>query len=174
MTHEVASMFFVVLAIAALAAMAWSWRRRTRRDAGVTAPVGERRGAVHAEFTGLYVATTRHEAPLDRLNVRHLAFRSRVTVVVTDQGVALELPGEPTVFLDRGRLRAVGRATWTIDRVVEPDGLVLIAWAADDGTICDSYVRLQEADPDDLVSRIQRLIAHTDSDSDSTQMGAQR
>ncbi|WP_309067298.1 hypothetical protein [Microbacterium sp.] len=172
MSHEAASLIFVAIAVIALALMVWGWRRRARRDARVTAPVAERRGAVRATFTGLYVATTRHDEPLDRLNVKHLAFRSRVTVTVTDAGVALDMPGEPTVFLDAPRLRDAGRATWTIDRVVEYDGLVLLAWTADDGTICDSYVRLQNADPDALVSEVQRL--RTDSDSDSTQMGAQR
>ena len=165
-------MIFVAIAVVALALMVWGWRRRARRDAGVTAPVAERRGAVRAAFTGLYVATTRHGEPLNRLNVKHLAFRSRVTLTVTDAGVALDMPGEPTVFLEAARLRDAGRATWTIDRVVEYDGLVLVAWSADDGTICDSYVRLQDADPDALVSEIRRL--RTDSDSDSTQMGAQR
>jgi hypothetical protein len=174
MRQELASMAFVLLAIALLALMVWGWRRRARRDAGVRAPVAERRGAVRATFTGLYVATTRHDAPLDRLNVRHLAFRSRATIVVTDEGVALEMPGEPTVFLDTARIAGTGRATWTIDRVVENDGLVLLAWTADDGTVCDTYLRLQEAAPDALVAEIERLLRDADSDSDSTQMGAQR
>ena len=170
MTQEFAASLFALLAVAAIALMAWGWRRRSRRDAGLAAPLGGIRGAVRAEFSGLYVATTRHDAPLDRLNVRHLAFRSRVALTVTDEGVALDMPGEPTVFVAASRLRGVGRATWTIDRVVENDGLVLIAWAADDDTICDTYVRLQDADPDALVARIQDL----QTPHDSTQMGAQR
>lgn len=170
MSQEIAALLFALLAVAAIGSMAWGWRRRSRRDAAIVAPVGEARGAILARFAGLYVATTRHDAPLDRLNVTHLAFRSRVTVTVTDEGVALDLPGEPTLFLASDRLRGAGRATWTIDRVVESDGLVLIAWAADDHTICDTYVRLQDADPDALVAAIHNL----PTTSDSTQMGAQR
>jgi len=45
-----------------------------------------------------------------------------------------------------------------------------MAWAADDHTICDTYVRLQDADPDALVAAIHNL----PTTSDSTQMGAQR
>lgn len=174
MSHEVASMAFVAIAIAALALMAWGWRRRTRRDAGIAAPIGAPRGEVRGTFVGLYVATTRHDAPLDRLNVKHLAFRSRVTITVTAEGVALDMPGAPTVFLDAPRITGAGRATWTIDRVVESDGLVMIAWTADDGTVCDTYLRLQESDPQALVAEIDRLRQTPDSDSDSTQMGAQR
>ncbi|MER7795800.1 hypothetical protein [Microbacterium sp. NPDC096154] len=168
MTHEAASLVFVLIAVVALSLMAWGWRRRAKRDAGIAAPIGERRGDVRGTYSGLYVATTRHDAPLDRLNVRHLAFRSRVTVTVTSAGVALDMPGEPTVFLDASRLWAVGRATWTIDRVVESDGLVLLAWAAGDGTVCDTYVRLQDGDPNALVAEIDRLR------TDFTQMGATR
>jgi hypothetical protein len=168
MNQVTASMLFVLLAIVVLALMAWGWRRRARRDAGVTAPVGRTRGAVRAEFAGLYVATTRHDAPLDRLNVRHLAYRSRVAVTVTAEGVALDMPGEPTVFLDAPRLKGAGRATWTIDRAVERDGLVMLAWTADDGTVCDTYIRLQDGDPDALVAEIE----HLRGTSDSTQMGA--
>lgn len=168
MNQITASVLFVLLAVVVLALMAWGWRRRARRDARVTAPVGAARGDVRARFSGLYVATTRHDAPLDRLAVRHLAFRSRVQVSVTAEGVALDLPGEPTVFLDAARIVGAGRATWTIDRVVERDGLVMIAWTADDGTVCDTYVRLQDGDPDALVVAIE----HLRSASDSTQMGA--
>ncbi|GAA1738319.1 hypothetical protein [Microbacterium paludicola] len=174
MTQEAAALILVGLAVVVLALMAWGWRRRSRRDAGIAAPVGERRGEIRGTFTGLYVATTRHEAPLDRLNVRHLAFRARATVVVTDAGVALELPGSAPVFLGAARIEGAGRATWAIDRVVENDGLVLVAWTADDGTVCDTYLRLQDGDPDALVAEIARLQTPTDSPSDSTQMGAQR
>ncbi|GGH35738.1 PH-like domain-containing protein [Microbacterium album] len=159
MTRETAALVMATVAALILALMLWGWRRRVRRDAGIVPPVGERRGLTRAVFAGFYVATTRHDAPLDRLTVRHLAHRSRVVVTVTEEGVTLDLPGEPTLFLDAARLAGVGRATWTIDRAVEPDGLVLVAWTADDGTICDTYIRLQDGDPDALVEEIARLHA---------------
>ncbi|MBO3664256.1 PH-like domain-containing protein [Microbacterium stercoris] len=170
MTQEIAALLFALLAVVGLALMAWGWRRRARRDAAVVAPVGPVRGAIRASFEGLYVATTRHCEPLERLNVQPLSFRSRVSVSVTDEGVALDLPGAPTVFIASERLRGAGRATWTIDRVVDGDGLVLLAWAPDDDTVCDTYVRLQDADPDALVAEILPLL----TSHDSTQMGAQR
>ena len=149
----------IAIAVAILAGMVWGWRRRARRDAGLVAPVRAAEGGATAEFSGLYVATTRHDEPLDRIAVRPLGFRARARVTVTDRGVALDLAGEQTVFLRRDELVGAGRATWTIDRVVEQDGLVLIAWRAADGTICDSYVRLQGGDPDALVAAIEDLRA---------------
>ncbi|MGX9347664.1 PH-like domain-containing protein [Microbacterium sp. KNMS] len=150
-------LMMAAIAAVILGAMAWGWRRRSRRDAGTSAPVRAAEGAETARFDGLYVATTRHDQPLDRLAVRHLEFRAKAGVTVTDRGVALDLAGAPGIFLRADELVGAGRATWTIDRVVETDGLVLIAWRASDGTLCDSYVRLQGDDPDALVAAIEDL-----------------
>jgi hypothetical protein len=106
----------------------------------------------------LYVSTTRHEQPLERVTVSPLEYRARGELAVTDRGVALCLDGAPTVFLASSRLVAVDRATVTIDRVVEPGGLIRIAWNADDETIVDSYLRLATGDPRTLISDLQRLV----------------
>lgn len=149
--------FFLAIIALVLFAMWWGWRARKRRSAEVAVSFGAAEGETTATFEGLYVATTRHDAPLDRLALPHLAFRSRVRVSVTTTGLALDMPGAPTLFLAASRLVGAGRATWTIDRVVERDGLVLVAWTADDGTVCDSYIRLQSDDPDALVAAIDAL-----------------
>ncbi|GAB2508670.1 hypothetical protein GCM10027064_02620 [Microbacterium petrolearium] len=148
--------------LAALIALAlfgmWrSWRRRSRAAAALGVPFGPASGTEVAAFGGLYVATTAHDEPLQRLALPHLGFRAKVTATVTTEGLALDMPGAPTVFLAASRLVGAGRATWTIDRVVERDGLVLIAWTTDDGTVVDSYLRLQSSDPDALVAAIEDL-----------------
>jgi len=160
MTREGAVLVMVGVALLILVAMLWGWRRRRRRDAGLQAPLGDiPAGAeVLATAEGLYVATTAHDRPLDRLSIRPLAFRSRVTVTVTSAGVALDMPGAPRVFVARDRLRAVGRATWTIDRVVEPGGLPFLAWKVTDDLTADSYFRVQDADPATVLDAIAQLL----------------
>lgn len=149
----------LILAIIALALFGmWrGWRARTRRAARLGVTFGPATGEAVAAFGGLYVATTAHDDPLDRLPLPHLGFRSRVVVTVTTEGVALDMPAAPTLFLAAARLVGAGRATWTIDRVVERDGLVLIAWTTDDGTIVDTYLRLQSSEPDALVAAVEDL-----------------
>jgi hypothetical protein len=71
--------------------------------------------------------------------------------------VLLRITGEPDVFLDRASIVGVGRATWTIDRAVERDGLVVLSWRLDTATVADSYLRLQGGDPDALVHAIDPL-----------------
>jgi hypothetical protein len=154
----------LVLAFAALllVVMVVAWRARQRRQRHLPtvqqppADVGE----VFGEFDGLYVATTVADQPLERVVVGGLGFRARAGVQVAASGITLSIAGEAPVFIAAASLRAVTRATWAIDRVVEEGGLVLIAWnlgqaPADEAPI-DSYLRVSDSDA--LLSAISRLI----------------
>ncbi len=171
MTRELALLIMIAVALLLVGAGVWAWRRRVRRDGALTAPVGEVPADAESIATvhGFYVATTRHDEPLERLAIRGLAFRSRVDVVVTTAGVALDLPGQPRLFLPTARIAEVGRATVTIDRVVEKDGLVRLVWRADGprtggaepvepGTLVDTYLRPQDASARSLVDAVAGIL----------------
>jgi hypothetical protein len=143
----------VAVAVLVLLLMVVGWRRRVRRDATLvpahTAPadLGDELATVDA----FYVATTAHGQPLERLAIAGLGFRGRASVTVTTAGVTLRIAGESDVFIPAGAIAEVANATWTIDRVVEKGGLVLLAWSlgtADTGTdagtetVVDSYLRV--------------------------------
>jgi hypothetical protein len=142
----------VVFTALVLWLMTASWRRRVRRDAALVpshsapAELGEELAAVDV----FYVATTAHGVPLERLAIKGLGFRGRASVTVATAGVTLRITGEADVFIPAGAIVEVAPSTWTIDRVVEKDGLVLLAWSlgsgasADDGTetTVDSYLRV--------------------------------
>lgn len=157
--RDLAIAITIGVALLVLASMALAWRRRLRRDAGLAAPLGV---PEHAEVVErhevLYVSTTKHDQPLERLTMAPLAYRARGEVAVTDRGIALCLDGAPTVFLASSRLVGVDSATVTIDRVVEPGGLVRVAWSANDDTIVDSYLRLTDGDTKDFISELRRLV----------------
>ncbi|KSU52491.1 hypothetical protein [Microbacterium enclense] len=167
MSREGALLVMVGVAVVVLALLAWAWVRRTRRDARFTAPVGELpEDAVEtAAFPGLYVATTRHDEPLERLAIKGLGFRSRVDVTVTTAGVALDLPGQPRIALTPDRLVDAAQATVAIDRVVEAGGLTRISWRIDDATVVDTYLRPQDASAKALADAIRPLITTTGSDA---------
>ncbi|GAB3406623.1 hypothetical protein GCM10027515_21460 [Schumannella luteola] len=132
--------FVVVIVLGILA-----WRRRARGQAGLDSveAVPADLGAELLSDDLLYVATTRAGDPYDRIHVAGLGFRARGTVTVHARGVLLELAGSPARWIAAEALRGAGRATWTIDRVVERDGLVLLGWtlAGDD---VDTYLRSEE------------------------------
>ncbi len=169
MTREIALLIIVAVTLALIGLGVWAWRRRTRRDAALTAPYGEipdgatTRGA----YAGFYVATTGHGEPLERLAIRGMAFRSRVEVTVTDRGIALDLTGQPRLFLPADRITEVAQATVAIDRVVEKDGLVRVTWRVADRLV-DSYLRAQDASARTLVTAIADAIADDRSAQPST------
>jgi hypothetical protein len=166
--RDIAIAITIGVALLILLAMLFAWRRRLRRDSVYSAPLGVPEHAeVLARHEVLYVSTTRHDEPLERLAITPLAYRARGELAVTDRGAALCLDGSPTVFLASAKLVAVDRAAVTIDRVVEPGGLVRLAWKIDDSTIVDSYLRTSAGDPQNLISELQRLIPADNSGATS-------
>ncbi|GAB2971320.1 PH-like domain-containing protein [Frigoribacterium salinisoli] len=143
---------------ALLALMVLAWRGRGRRQADVPAPepAPADLGPARLEVDGAYVATTRGDDPLDRVVVHGLGFRGRAVVSVHDAGVRLEIAGVPAFVVPAPCLRDVRRATWTIDRVVERDGLVLLAWTLG-GTPVDTYLRLPD-DPRPFLEAVRPLL----------------
>lgn len=129
--------------VAALLGMLIGWRARQRRQAGIPAPdtVPVDVGAIRTTVSGLYVATTRAGEPLERIAVRGLGYRSRMVAVVADRGVTLELTGAEPAFIPATSLRSAGRATWAIDKGVEPGGLVVLGWRLGELDV-DSYFRI--------------------------------
>ncbi|GAB3387865.1 hypothetical protein GCM10027568_08070 [Humibacter soli] len=159
-------LILVVLALI-FVGMWWGWRRRARRDAALVVPntldaPGEQLLTVQA----LHVATTYHDKPLDRVVVAGLAFRANAGVTVWAGGVTIAAPGEPNVAIAAPAIVGVGAATWTIDRTVERDGLILLAWhtaptAADDAVL-DTYLRVTDLDDRHrLEAAIRNTIHHT-------------
>ena len=95
------------------------------------------------EPTGFYVATTRAGEPLDRIASAGSASAAAAVISVHREGVRLEIAGERAVLVRASSIRDVGRATWTIDRVVETDGLVLVAWMPRRPDV-DTYLRVDD------------------------------
>ena len=160
MTREGALLVIIAVAVALVALLAWAWRRRQRRDATPLVAAGElpKGATVLAVFDGLYVATTRHDEPLERIAAPGWGFRSRVGVTVAREGVALDLTGAPRVVIAAERLVDVDQSTVAIDRVVEKDGLTRLAWRSDAGDVVDTYLRPQDASARALADAIRPLL----------------
>lgn len=151
----------VVILALAFAGMWAGWRARRRRQAGIpslAAPPADAGGVRRREHL-FYVATTRADAPLDRIAVHGLGFRARAELTVTDTGIRLDIAGEEPAFIPASDLVGVGRATWTIDRAVSNAGLVFVRFRigrGDDATEVDSYLRPE--DPAALVTAVEALL----------------
>ncbi|GAA3866679.1 hypothetical protein GCM10022381_07850 [Leifsonia kafniensis] len=129
MDRVLPTVIVVIVLLGVLLLMLRSWRRRTRRDAGLAAGYPAPAESAPLESAGvLYVATTPRDAPLERLAIPGLAFRARATLTVTDAGAIVAPNGENSVFIPVSAIERVTEATWAIDRAVETGGLLLIGW----------------------------------------------
>lgn len=150
------ALLIVGVVLLVYAGLALGWRTRKRRQAALPAleapPAGL--GPALVVDDGFYVATTRAESPTDRIAVRGLGFRARAGLAVHPEGVLLSIAGQPDAFIPASAIVGVGRATWTIDRVVGPDGLVFIRWRF--GPV-EVDTNLRVAEPDALVTALQTI-----------------
>jgi len=137
-----------------LLARGWRARRRSQAALGVPAEPPADLGTPTFSDDLLYVATTRADAPLDRITIAGLGYRARAVVSTAPSGIVLDLAGRGPVFIPKAAIRGVGRATWTIDRVVDTDGLIFVRWVLGTTEI-DSYLR--STDPDRLVTALTPL-----------------
>lgn len=150
MDRPVLMAIVLVFLLLLLALMVLGWRARARRQVAIGKPasVPELAGAELVTAPVFYVATTVATEPLNRIAVSGLGFRSRATVSAAEAGITLTIPGQYPSFIPASDVRAVERATATIDRVVERGGMVLVRWVlrSDSGlaTEVDSYLRFIE------------------------------
>ena len=145
----------VLLGLAAL-----GWFNRRRRQSGIATPQRPpaELGDVLGEFPGFYVATTLAGDRLNRVAVHGLGFRARTTVVVARSGVVVPIAGQADIFIPKSDITAAARATWTIDRVVENDGLTMIAWGLAE-TAVESYFRAENSEA--FLAAVTTLVALT-------------
>src|SRR5690554_6330107 len=153
----------VAFLLVLLVLMLIGWRRRQRSQAGLPRPLALPADAADATMTvaAFYVATTMAGDPLNRIAVPELGYRARATLGVAEDGLRLAIPGQATILIPVSAIVAVEKATWTIDRAVEEDGLTLVQWTLGEGetaTVVDSYFRVSDpAESDQFFETAQRL-----------------
>ncbi|GAA1988610.1 hypothetical protein [Microbacterium pumilum] len=169
MTQQGALAVMIAAAVVLIGVIAWAWRRHTKRDAGALVHPTELPAAasVIATFETLYVATTKHELPLERIAAPGLAFRSRAGITVSDAGIAIDLTGQPRIVLTADRIVDVGQSTVVIDRVVEAGGLTRVTWRTDAQTVVDSYFRPQDVSAKALADAMAGILIPTQTGSDA-------
>lgn len=145
MSKDVSTLIVIGLVVVILGLMVAGWYARKRRQAHIGAPQQPPADlpSGHPSFSGKYVSTTLAGDQLNRVAVHSLGFRGNCTLEVHPAGVGVFRAGERDLWIPRDDVRGIVRATWTIDRVVEHNGLQVIEWMLD-GTAVDSYFRMDD------------------------------
>lgn len=157
MSYETFILSSAVLVAVLLAAGVLGWLSRRRRHRDLVAPQVPDAFQAVLDAPILYVATTTAGDPYDRVAVHGLGFRARGRVAVGDAGIVLDLPGS-AVLVPVADLLGVERATWTIDRVVEPGGLLRIAWRLGARDL-ETYLRVT-GDDEPVLAAIRAIQPH--------------
>lgn len=155
MNQEQAGLLMVALAVLALSGAAWGWRRRKASYRGWAqfftwfTPSADVTNAQEC----LYVGTSEAGLPLQRVAVGPLSYRAKATLGLSDMGLVLAIRGSDPLLIPFDSSVLAGRATWTIDRGVEPDGLLMIQWSLGPHRV-ESYFRMVDSNLEQIVSMI--------------------
>ncbi|MFY9304782.1 MAG: hypothetical protein WAO31_04720 [Rhodoluna sp.] len=116
-----------------------SWTRKMRKhDEVIEAPQSLEFSTVGE--VSQYVATVFAGRPLDRVLGHGLAHRGNATVLVSPDGVAIYRRGENSFLIPAKDVIGISQESTVIDRAVETDGLIAIAWNLG-GTELQTYLR---------------------------------
>jgi len=159
MNQEQAGLIMLALMVVSLGLAWWGWRNRQKRYQPHSDALNwwEPTGESSYSCTALYVATTEADSPMERVAAGPLAYRSRVRVGIYPEGLSVEFPGKNAILFPAKTGLEAGEATWTIDRVVEPGGLVMVRWMLGDKSV-DSYFRIVDGDQNAVISGINALV----------------
>lgn len=163
MTQEIAASMMIALAIVLLGLAWWGWRNRRVRFRHLEGSLIRTLPSSPPllSFEGLYVATTIAGHPMDRVPVGPLSFRAKAQFSLHPEGLVVGAQGEAPVVLGSQDGIEAGLATWTIDRVVEPEGLVMIRWTLGD-TALDSYLRIVNTDTTKIIETVNSSRGHAE------------
>lgn len=79
-----------------------------------------------------YASTVFAISPLARVWAYRLGGRGKAKLFVSEHGVSIERVGEPSILIPCTDLLALTRASATIDKGVERDGLMVLVWRLGD------------------------------------------
>jgi hypothetical protein len=162
MTRELALAIMITVGVLLLLGMTLSIVRRQTagKKLGPLPPSSDIVGVVTASFNVLHVATTRANQPMERMWTAPLAYRAKTLLVVRSGGVVLTLTGEGSVGLAAESITGCGRGSWTIDKAVDPEGLVVVTWKHG-GNEYDSYFRSVDQPAEDVLGAIDAILPPT-------------
>lgn len=152
-------LLLAVLFAAALAAMAWGWKRRGRSQHHLPAPADQTlaqlgEGADHGPVDGVYVDTVLAEQPLERIVAHSLGQRANAAVTLGDGGSwRLEREGPADLTIPGSAVSEITSGPGMAGKFIGGDGLLIIRWRLGD-QLLDTGLRLaRRADHDLLLSR---------------------
>jgi len=129
MTREVIGLLLLLIVPAfALAAYVGVRRARVKQETFLPAPVSIEPADSLVFDDGLYVSTVLAESPLTRVWAHGLGVRGKVKLVSKEAGLEVHRQGEASFVIPTVQIVGLDKASATIDKAVELNGLFSIIW----------------------------------------------
>jgi hypothetical protein len=131
MTRELAGALAVGL-VAVVVVLIYLSNRSVRKAQESAIPKPADSLAIEHPHIGYYVSTVFAQKALTKVWAHGLGSRGKVFVGVDPRGISLSRLGEVGFFIPTGQLIGMTRASATIDKAVERDGLLVLIWRLGD------------------------------------------
>jgi hypothetical protein len=130
----------VALVVMLVAVAFVSWRRKVKQQEQILPIPATPKESKTSGSRCFYVATTFLDRPLDRVVAHGLGHRGWAEVSITKSGVVIARVGERELFIPTADLSKVSQSTAVIDKAVERNGLISVAWRLGD-TELETHLR---------------------------------
>ncbi len=131
MTREIIGAIAISL-VALVAALVFFSNRSLRKAQEASLPGPSVASSATDAIAGFYVSTVFAQSPLKRVWAHGLGGRGKALLSVSEAGVVIERQGERDLLIEASQLIAATRASATIDKGVERDGLLVLLWSLGD------------------------------------------
>lgn len=152
----------------------WQWRRTLQGGLPELPQAPEETGPPLLDFDGRYHGSTTAGRWLDRIVAHGLGVRSKVHLVLTEEGLDADRSGAPGFFVPTAALRGARLDKAIAGKVLTEGGLLVVTWEHG-GTLIDSGFRSEHAaDHPAWVERINalsgdRAVTFTDTEQHDTE-----
>lgn len=141
-----------------------AWVKKSRAFSNLPKPLrfaNEESVIVVGPVEGRFSGTTTAGNWLDRVTVHDLGLPQSITVSVHDDGLHLRGSGDFALWIPREQIHGVRTSRGLAGDVVEPDGMIIVAWRLGYQDV-DSGIRVsRHADHEQILAALVSLVAST-------------
>lgn len=130
---------FAILLVAVIALLIFLSNRSVRKAQEKV--IEKPQGSLNAEhpYSVFYVSTVFTESALTRVWAHGLGSRGKAFLAITPDGISVTRVGEVGFLIPAGDLLGLTRASATIDKGVEKDGLLVLVWRLGDERVATHF-----------------------------------
>lgn len=163
--RDVVALLTLFLFVGILAVAIRSINRKSKLVTYVAEPLRiDQLGGLLQTVRAQYVSTVLTANPLERFAAKELLFRGRSLVEIYQHAILIHREGEISIEIAAEFIQSITRESASIDRGVEPNGLLAISWLTN-STLVTTNLRIEAADDSlelfELCKSVQLKEAHS-------------